>query len=165
MILGIDGGAKTGLALIDRGNLIYTKTVKSGDVLSFLSNLKRIYNYQEAVIEKPSTKFLYARHFTKGNKVLSEGGKIRLAQNVGMNQQIIKEIVERLESMGIIVLQTQPRRGMSKWDKEYWKRVFNCGEFKLPSEHVRDAAILARAWENKPYFIEKMSKEKNLLEK
>lgn len=147
MVIGIDPGiSTTGIALVQNAKLFKHKTLLGKESFSYIENLHTLYRFKHAVIEKPKTGVLYQRHFTKSNKIMSDAGMIKLAQNIGQNIQLTNELVDKLESLGIEVLQVNPKRKCTKWKKEYWQMVFGW-EGKLPSEHARDASIHALQWE------------------
>ena len=76
-------------------------------------------------------------------------GQIRLAQNIGQNIQLTKSIVDFIEQLGVEVKQVHPKNGQSKWSIDHWKQVFSWPEERRPpSNHSRDAAILASMGEN-----------------
>jgi len=149
MILGLDPGVgTTGVALVDHGKLFKHKTLRGADALIYIEDLHTIYKYTKSVVEKPKQAVFYARHMTKSNAVRSQAGVIKLAQNVGMNIQLTQNLVDKLHSLGVRTKEVNPKRGSTKWDVGYWTRIFNWESGRTPSEHARDAAVLALLWEN-----------------
>jgi hypothetical protein len=149
MILGLDPGVgATGVALVDNGSLFKHKTLRGKKALLYIADLHTIYKYTKAVVEKPKQAVFYARHLTKGNAVRSQAGVIKLAQNVGMNIQLTQNLVDKLHELGVRVKEVNPKRGSTKWDIGYWERIFKWTSGRTPSEHARDAAVLALLWEN-----------------
>jgi hypothetical protein len=148
LILGIDPGVgKTGFALVSQGSLFKHKTVIGNEAVAYMKNLWKIYRFDRCVIERPRTGVLYARHFTKKNAILSEAGKIKLAQNIGQNIQLTKDLVAELERLGVKVKQVPPKNKATKWRPEFWANVFQW-KSRLPSEHIRDASVIAKGWES-----------------
>lgn len=147
MILGLDPGiSTTGVGLVDEGRLIQHKTLPGKEAMIYIVNLHSIYRYTRSVVEMPRTAVIYGRHMTKKNAVFSQAGMIKLAQNVGMNIQLARDFIEKLKEIGSQVLDVNPKRGSTKWDAEYWRKVFQW-EGRVPSQHARDASILALQWE------------------
>ena len=149
MILGLDPGCgTTGVALMDNGKLFKHKTLPGKEALIYIVNLHTIYRYTKAVVEKPKQAVFYARHLTKTNALISQAGVIKLAQNVGMNIKLTDDIIDKLREIGVRVKDVNPRRGSTKWDVGYWTRIFQWESGRVPSEHARDASVLAMQWEN-----------------
>jgi hypothetical protein len=148
MILGLDPGCgTTGIALLDNGKVFKHRTMRGKDAILYIEDLYTIYKYDRAVVEKPKQAVFYARHLTKSNSVKSQAGVIKLAQNVGMNIKLTEDLVDKLRGIGVRVKEVSPKRGCTKWDVGYWTRIFKWESGKTPSEHARDAAILALQWE------------------
>jgi hypothetical protein len=149
LILGLDPGVgATGVALVDNGSLFKHKTLRGKEALLYIADLHTIYKYTKAVVEKPKQAVFYARHLTKSNSVKSQAGVIKLAQNVGMNIQLTQNLVDKLHELGVRVKEVNPKRGSTKWDVGYWERIFKWESGRTPSEHARDAAVLAFQYEN-----------------
>ena len=149
MILGLDPGCgTTGIALVENGKLFKHKTMRGEAALIYIANLHTIYKYEKAVVEKPKQAVFYARHATKSNAVKSQAGIIKLAQNVGMNMKLTEDLVKKLRSIGVRTKEVNPKRGTTKWEVGYWTRIFDWQSGRVPSEHARDASVLAFNWEN-----------------
>jgi hypothetical protein len=149
MILGLDPGiATTGITLLDKGKILKHKTCKGKDALVYIVDLHTIYKYSKAVIEKPKQAVFYAKHMAGPHGIKTQAGVIKLAQNVGMNIQLTENLVDKLKELGVRTREVNPGRGMTKWDVGYWTRIFNWESGRTPSEHARDAAVLALKWEN-----------------
>lgn len=149
MILGLDPGCgSTGIALIDNGRLFRHRTMSGDAALQYIVDLHSIYQYTRAVVEKPKQAVFYARHLTKSNSVMSQAGVVKLAQNVGMNIKLTEELVATLRFIGVRTTTVNPKRGSTKWDVGYWTRVFDWKSGRVPSEHARDASVLAFQYEN-----------------
>lgn len=148
MILGIDPGTgTTGIALLDGGRVFKHKTLKGKDALLYIADLHTIYKYSKAVVEKPKQGVFYARHMHGKYAIMSQAGVIKLAQNVGMNIALTQSLVDKLRELGVRTKEVNPRRGTTKWEVGYWTRIFHWESGRTPSEHARDAAVLALQWE------------------
>jgi hypothetical protein len=147
MILGIDPGiSTTGLALVENVRLFKHKTLPGVEALSYIESMHRFYGFNRAVVEKPRAGVLYGRHLTKSNNVVNIRGMIKIAQNVGQNIQMTNQIIEKLKNLNVQVIDVNPKNKTTKWKKEFWQKVFQW-KGRLPSEHARDAAVLALQWE------------------
>jgi hypothetical protein len=156
MILGIDPGLnKTGFAIVSDGCIFQHKTVPGKEAISYAKALHAIYHFDRCAIERPRLGGIYARHMTKTNRVMSDAGRVKLAMNVGQNVYLSDELKTEIERLGVLVKQITPQRKNTKWDAEYWKMVFRWSG-RAPSEHARDASVIAFQWENRiRYEIEK----------
>ena len=149
MILGVDPGCgTTGLSLVQKGKLFKHKTLPGKEALQLIVVWHTIYKYEKAVVEKPKQAVFYVRHLTKSNSVKSQAGVIKLAQNVGMNIKLTEDIVDKLKEIGVRTKEVNPKRGSTKWDVGYWTRIFQWESGRVPSQHARDASILAMQYEN-----------------
>lgn len=157
MVLGIDPGIgkrKCGFAIVSDGALFHHKSISGIEALSYTIALHAIYHFDRCVIEKPRIGVIYMRHLTKKNRVLSEAGRLKIAMNIGQNIQLSDEIALKLREMGVKVKQLPPRNKNTKWKYDYWKAVFKW-KGRRPSEHARDASILAYQWEPKyKWFVD-----------
>ena len=149
MILGLDPGCSTtGIALVEGGRLFKHKTMRGDKALLYIADLYTIYKYERAVVEMPKQGVFYAKHQTKKNAVNSQAGVVKLAQNVGMNIKLTDDLIDKLRSIGVRVKEVNPKRGSTKWEVGFWTRIFKWESGRTPSEHARDAAVLAFQWEN-----------------
>ena len=147
MILGIDPGVnKTGFALVFNGKLFKHKTLSGSEAISYARSLAMAYQFKKCIVERPRLGVLYSRHMTKNNALMSESGRIKLAQNIGQNIQLTNDIVSELDRLGVKTKQVPPARKATKWPTDYWQRIFNW-EGRCPSEHARDASVIALQWE------------------
>jgi hypothetical protein len=96
-----------------------------------------------AVVEMPQMSVLYGRHIAGMGRMAQN----KIAMNVGQNIRLAQEIMEKLRSTGVHVQEVKPRFSATKWEKDRWRLVFSFLG-RLPSEHARDAAVLALQWEN-----------------
>lgn len=160
MILGIDPGAITGLAALEKGKLFHCRQYRKRDVFHKLHELIDAYEIKVAAVEQPRFSVLYDRpwfHKAKGAS-LSVGrtpggrisasqyqamvsapgkscgnitaGQIKLAQNVGQNIEFTFSIRNELEKAGVRVLLVHPTKWSTKWELNLWMRVFDCGSFQ-----------------------------------
>lgn len=147
MILGVDPGLRTtGLFLLCDGTCLFHKTMTGEAALRKIDDLKTVYRVERAVAEKPKTGIFYMHHDTKSNAPKFEAGRIKIMQNVGMNMGFTDLLVKHCESLGIRTIVRNPGRKNTKWGADYWRSVFHW-QGRLPSEHARDAAVLALEWE------------------
>jgi hypothetical protein len=150
MILGIDPGTgkkRCGFALVENGTLFHHKTVDGDLAVKYARQLYAIYHFDRCVIERPRLGVIYARHLTKKNRVISDAGRAKLAMNVGQNIYLSDEIARELKGLGVLVKQIPPKNKKTKWRPEYWQSIFGWKR-RLPSEHARDASIMALMHEN-----------------
>ena len=146
MILGVDPGASTtGLAIVDEGKLAFHKTLPYEEAYARMDGLYSIYRFPVAVVEVNLAGVNYLRN--------PSGGIYRYNNRMGSagaNRVLGKRLAKKLRSLGIKVIESTPKCGCSKWSKGYWCTLFEWPEGKrLPSEHARDAAVLALLKERK----------------
>lgn len=133
MIVGIDGGTHTGIALFDTSTRKFTdiKTTDFWGVFELLGYLDP--GKCQVVVESLNTRgALYAR--TKGEA----GGRDKFAANVGSVRRETELLITGLEKRGFNVRRVRPSK--AKWTREELKR--NTGWDKQTSQHGRDAAKL-----------------------
>lgn len=129
--LGCDPGAgrRTGWAVYDSvAGLTGCHTGSVGAVLDLLSDLR---GTSVVLVLESETK---ARYY-------GEGGRSR-ARGVGVNEGIRQAIASYAETLGLRVVEVRAR---GKIPAEAWRAAWKW-KGRLPSEHARDAAELARAW-------------------
>jgi hypothetical protein len=145
MILGIDPGIgkrRCGFAMVSNGILFRHKTIDGNQAAAYACSLHLIYHFDRCVIERPRLGVIYARHLKKKNRVLSDAGRAKLAMNVGQNIYLADEIARELRGLDVQVKQVPPKNRKTKWRPDYWRAVFGW-KGRLPSEHARDASIVA----------------------
>jgi hypothetical protein len=146
-ILGVDPGTSTtALAIVMDAAVAYSGTMPWGEALSRIEELCHVWRLKRAVVEMPRTGVFYARHASKKGAPKTVSGQIKIIQNVGKNMGISQLIVERCRQLKIVTIVRHPEKGNTKWDAEYWCRVFGWPG-RPPSEHARDAACLALRYE------------------
>jgi hypothetical protein len=170
MILGVDPGSTTGIAIVSRETLCYCKQVKKLEVIALILDMIKTYSIKKAAVEMPALGVLYDRPLMKKvsgiDALVSRGrisigdyqrlmdtapaqssgltaGQIKIAQNVGQNIEFTHTIIAALNALKVDVRKVTPRRKASKWAVNYWCRVFNWKETRVPGEHARDAACIA----------------------
>ena len=153
LILGIDPGTSTGLALVDirEHKIIMQRTVNKAVVLEFIGTLLDDYPngaIHGAVCQTPI--------FESGKTPRWNPSPVSLAKNAAISH----EIIGYLKGRGINVQVRHPQRGTGmKMDENMFARVYG-GEVKRDkngkpvvwldgkrvSEHARDAVNLAMSW-------------------
>lgn len=142
--MGIDPGNKTGIAVVDKGKIVFINQYVKKDAYDVCTTIAKDYKVATVAIEQPRLGVLYARM-----GVFSKGGQIKQAQNIGQNIEFTNWLMAKFKEEGFFVLAIAPERkrkrslGSTKWDTDVWCRVFNWGSGRVPGEHARDAAIIA----------------------
>jgi hypothetical protein len=154
MILGCDPGSNFGMAVVDNRKLVAHKTVKANQAEAAIRQFHADYKFARAAVEMPQTGVLYSRHAAQ---VMSEAGRIKIAMNVGENVALAKRTIALLKSLGVEVVERSPRRALTKWSADYFCKIFQWAK-RPPSEHARDAAVLALVEEgSNDFLLKKMS--------
>lgn len=153
LILGVDPGTgkrRCGIALVSGGKLFQHKTVDGCEAVEYVRALHSVYRFDRCTIEMPQEGAIYGRHSTKKNKVICEAGRIKIAMDIGKNIQLAKELRRELEGLGVKVKEVKPQRAATKWELDYWIRIFGWTKKngRPPSEHARDASVHALQYEN-----------------
>jgi len=146
MVLGIDPGTgkhRCGFAIVEKRKLYYHNTTDGEVAVHHALILHNAYHFNKCVIERPRFGVIYKKHLTKRNRITSEAGRAKLAMNIGQNIYLADELKRELENVGVEVTQLEPKKGGVKWSKGYWSAVFKWSHKRLPSEHARDASIIA----------------------
>ena len=153
IVLGIDPGARTGLALYgtndaNRPQLIDAVSIDWGEtgqeVKDRLKLWQKIIPHLDLVaVEIPRQGGALFRH---GRAIPSQMGKaLKMARNVGACYAKAESLAGYCEGLGLKVVRKEPASGGTKRGvtAETWKAIFP--EFqRQTSEHSRDAALLAR---------------------
>lgn len=131
------------------GLLIYQASF--WELIDFISQevkpaMDRIQYHVEVVIESPQfNSFQYGRN-TKGNDL---GTSLKIARNVGMNQNDAKRITQYLKRCGIEPREYVPTNKSQKWTPEFFKTLSGIDTLKT-HEHCRDAArMISEFWAGK----------------
>ena len=136
VLIGIDPGKYTGLAVIINGKLDLW-TIDFWTTIEQLHQHHNIYGDDLRVyIEDPNpNKPVFFRKGTK-SKVMHN-----IAQKVGSNKREASLLIEYCRLNGIKVFPQVPKKGsMTKLKADYFKRLTGCKG--RSSEHARDAAML-----------------------
>lgn len=138
-IIGIDPGKHTGLAMYETGisKITYTDTTDFWGLIDFIDERNSIYPISDTIyiIEDPGLNkpIFYSRYGNKTTRAYT-----RIAQNVGMNKEEAKLIIEYMERNRIHHKVIQPVT--RKWTEKELKQYTGFNE--KVSQHVRDAIKL-----------------------
>ncbi len=152
LVVGLDPGRQTGLAVWDRR----ARQIRSAATLDFWAALEAVQELSpdeaDVVLEDP----LQNRPiFVSGKAGLVDvlGAKappavplsavrmlLKVARNVGMNQEHGRLLAEGLERLGYAVTRVKPTEG--KWDPELARRAFGRPYDGPLSQHAADAVRL-----------------------
>ena len=141
--IGVDPGSTTGIAvIIEGGGLHSAKSLDwDGDgtkIKAYLRLMWDIYGRGTlVVIEIPGAGFF-------PREGLSQGVQRKIAMNVGQCVARASEVAAYCEGLGFTVVKRRPMRGGTKraLSGETWRGIFKW-QGRLPSNHARDAAMLA----------------------
>ena len=136
--IGIDCGEHTGLAAWDSARKTFLR-VESLPLYRALE-IVRDYHQQSTEDEPLAVVFEDARKrtwFARERNAAEYRGKLMGAGSVKRDAKIWEEF---LDGYGIPHQAVAPRKGMTKWDAEYFAKV--TGWKGRTSEHARDAALL-----------------------
>jgi hypothetical protein len=134
--LGIDPGARTGIAVWDdRRGLIYIGTVAKDNAFTTILNVARRFEPERILIER-NLDTVYQRPGATAR------GMAKIGKNVGMNIEFATQLCGRLMDEGFPAKCVAPMKSFTKWPREMWER--HMGYVGTASEHARDAALLAR---------------------
>ena len=144
IVIGIDPGAQTGIALIWDGVLRHMRTMAWEDgglaIKSHLAILAETYESRKpsVVIEIPGPRFFR-------REGLSHAAQLKISRNVGECKAKAVELAAFCEGLGMKVRRREPIRGGTKRKVTgaMWRGLFKW-EWRLPGSHARDAAMLAR---------------------
>ena len=133
ILVGIDPGTHTGLALYDAGEA----RLEAVTALPFWEAAERLRaarpRVAAVVVEDARRVGLYARH-----RKLAGPKRDRAARSVGMIDRDVALWLDLCRRLGLPVATVEPTR--SKWDAETFRRV--TGWTERTNEHGRDAARL-----------------------
>lgn len=132
MILGIDAGVKTGIAIFENQKLVDLKTFTPYQAVCFFQeNAGKI---SKAVIEySKGQSYIFNKRIGMNEKVIG-----RLGRNIGQVDGLCELFIECLENNKIEVHKHTPLGKGSKWNADEFKYFFP--EWKSrTNEHERDA--------------------------
>lgn len=150
--IGIDPGQYNGVAIYDEKNGLRLCTLSFWKLIEYIDNIRKKQVEEMDIIphfyvENPGlNQFIYSQKITNKNK----DEALRIAQNVGMNKQDTKRIIERINFHEMIMIEIRPNSNSQKWTAEYFNSLMR-GRFDIiqSNQHVRDAAKLISAfWSN-----------------
>lgn len=139
--IGIDPGAVTGIALLtDAGTTLYPKSFKWGKggeaVFTHLRGLAQLAPGEiTAVIEKPAAPYYMRKVSLRAN--------FKISQNVGECKAKAMAISAFCQALGWKVIERPPIKGLTKLSVASWKAYFPKYVGRAPSNHARDASMLA----------------------
>jgi len=143
ILIGIDPGTKTGMAIKQQGCVMILKTFTFWEAIDTIKSFPP--ETLKVFIEDPSqNKPIFARFkippvFHKIGDRINYIGKI--AQNIGENKGQAKLLIEYMKKNNIEHYAMRPnKRSMTKIDKKTFEKL--TGYTKRSSEHSRDAAFL-----------------------
>lgn len=133
MLVGIDPGTHTGLALYDAAEA----KLEAVTALPFWEAAERLRTVAPrvacVVVEDARRVGLYARH-----RKLSGARRDRAARSIGMIDRDVSLWLDLCERLALPVVTAEPTR--SKWDADTFRRI--TGYTERTNEHGRDAARL-----------------------
>lgn len=134
MIIGIDPGTKTGLAVSEGGKITAVYTLKMYQALALVADYHKRMGDELSVIFEDARQ----RRWLEKEKSVSEyRGKLMGAGSVKRDCVIWEEF---LEGNGIHYHAQAPTKGATKWSEEQFRRI--TGYQGRTSNHGRDAALL-----------------------
>lgn len=132
--IGLDTGTHTGIAVWDTNEqkFIYLDTVSIHRALIYVRDMAMLYDVKVYFEDARQRKWIPRERSWKEVK-----GR---AQGAGSVKRDAKIWEDALTDWGIEFESVPPRKGMTKWSVEAFRRVTGYGE--RTSEHSRDAALL-----------------------
>jgi hypothetical protein len=144
--IGIDPGENNGVAIFTADGDLQLQTYSFWELIIYIHNMNKRRKEGACdphfIVENPMLNtFMYDAR-TRGN---SQQAALKIARNVGMNQQDAKRIVERIKMLGLSFDEVKPNNQSPKWSGDYFNRIL-----KSPvrcNQHERDAAkLISRYW-------------------
>jgi len=131
MIIGIDPGQRTGIAVYRDGALIELRTVSPEQIAGVLIELA-----PELVVLEDSRQ--QSAVFSRG---ANPRAMLKIARNVGEIDQLCRQIDELCKRMGIACLGVSPLRKGSKLSAARFREI--TGWAGRSNQHERDSAMVA----------------------
>jgi len=131
IVLGIDPGQRTGLALYISGTLTSVSTATPAGALERIRELRPGLVVLEDSREQSAV-------FSRG---VSPRAMLKIARNVGEIDHQCRTIVELCAELGIEVVQVSPLRKGAKYGANHMRGM--CGWTARSNQHERDAAAVA----------------------
>jgi hypothetical protein len=148
LVVGIDPGASTGVAVYSRrlGRLTLVKTRDFWSAYDFIQALGAEVGVEglEVVVEVPKVAggFSLYHRFKEGAEHVKEGGpRQKVAASIGANAREGTLLIQRLRDEGYLAYAVTPPRRDKKWDRDALGE--ETGWWEVTSEHGRDAARVA----------------------
>ncbi len=134
LFIGIDPGTHTGLAIWDAIDKRFLQ-VKTCSIVEAMATINEIDNLQIAGLYFEDAKL--RQYLPREASVSEYRGKLMGAGSVKRDSTIWREYCAY---WGIPYVAVAPRKGMTKWNADYFAKV--TGWKGRTSEHARDAALL-----------------------
>jgi hypothetical protein len=134
LLIGIDPGASTGIAILGGGKLVQLQTIEPFEIAELLTTIK-----PSRVIFEDSrlTSFMF-------NQAKSRPAALKMARNVGEIDAWCKLIVSICAQLGIQAHGISPKAKGAKLDAKEFARV--TGWLAKSNQHERDGAMVAWAY-------------------
>jgi len=130
MIIGIDAGIKTGIAIFENGKLVELKTLTPYNAILFFQNT----TITKAVIEySKGQSHIFSQRHGMPKAVIGKVGR-----NVGQVDAMCDMFIECLESKLVDVVKYTPSQKGRKWGAEDFKCSFPNWK-PVTNSHTRDA--------------------------
>jgi hypothetical protein len=139
IVIGVDPGCRTGLAVSCHRSLVHCSTVDAENAAPALRFLVDRYKPDLVAIEIPGIHI----HQRQG---LSQHAMLKIARSVGQLQERAENLAAMCEKAGVKTRRCKPIKGGTKksMPAEAWRVAYHWGTTRrLPSNHARDAAMLA----------------------
>lgn len=132
MIIGIDAGKETGIAIFENKRLVDLKTLSPYETICFLHrNIEKI---TKVVIEySKGQSYIFNQRAGMSKAVVG-----RLGRNIGQVDGLCEIFIECCEKNGIEIHKHTPLGKGSKWKKEEFQHYFPQWK-KRTNSHQRDA--------------------------
>lgn len=131
IVLGIDPGKKTGIALFRKGKIDYLDTVTPQQILDIIEGA-----YPDLVVMEDSRLQTY---FARNGQ--NQRGNAKIARNVGEIDAQCRQIEALCKENSIRLIMLSPKQKGSKLDKEQFREL--TGWAGRSNQHERDAGVLA----------------------
>jgi hypothetical protein len=134
LYIGIDTGTDTGLAVWNGRYFTHLQTMKIHKALEYVAALATANPGAVCVVIEDARQ----RKWIPKERGIKE--RVGRAQGAGSVKRDASIWTEFCKDKKIPLLAVPPRKGMTKWDEDYWRKV--TGWKGRTSEHARDAALL-----------------------
>lgn len=141
MILGIDPGKNSGLAIVVRGTLLSVQTLNPQEILETIETYKKLKLYEELVVVIEDSRLQPI--FSRGTNARAAG---RIARSVGMIDGQCRDIEDSCKRLGIGFLGISPKGKGKKLNAEQMNKM--TGWDRKSNQHERDAVQVAWPYRN-----------------